>query len=143
MVMAFLANCVVQWLKVERPWIPYVLLLATLLIGYWIARMGGFASTWTGRTGTTIMLTCPMFFSGVVFSTLMKLRGTISTIMAVNLLGAMFGGLLEYNSMYFGFQFLYLLAGAIYLLALLWEIGVQKFDPASAVEQQNAKSMTA
>ncbi len=143
MVMAFLANCVVQWLKVERPWIPYVLLLATLIIGWWIARTGGFASTWTGRTATTIMLTCPMFFSGVVFSTLLSLRGKISTIMAVNLLGAMFGGLLEYNSMYFGFQFLYLLAGAIYLLAFLWELAGQKFDPASAVEQQSAKSMVA
>ncbi len=141
MVMAFLANCVVQWLKVERPEIPYVLLLASLLIGWWIARSGGFASTWMGRTATTIMLTCPMFFSGVVFSTLLSLRGRISTIMAVNLLGAMFGGLLEYNSMYFGFQFLYLLAGAIYLLALLWEFAGPKFDPASALEQQSADSM--
>lgn len=141
MVMAFLANCVVQWLKVERPVIPYVLLLATLLIGWWIARTGGFASTWMGRAATTIMLTGPMFFSGVVFSTLLSARGRISTIMAVNLLGAMFGGLLEYNSMYFGFQFLYLLAGAIYLLAFLWEFAAQKFDPASAVEQQIAKSM--
>jgi hypothetical protein len=143
MVMAFLANCVVQWLKVERPGIPYVLLLASLLIGWWIARTGGFASTWMGRTATTIMLTGPMFFSGVVFSTLLSLRGRISTIMAVNLLGAMFGGLLEYNSMYFGFQFLYLLAGAIYLLALLWEFAGQKFDPVPAVERQSAKSMIA
>ena len=143
MVMAFLANCVVQWLKVDRPGIPYVLLLASLLIGWWIARTGGFASTWMGRTATTIMLTCPMFFSGVVFSTLLSLRGRISTIMAVNLLGAMFGGLLEYNSMYFGFQFLYLLAGAIYLLALLWEFAGQKFDPVPAVERQSAKSMIA
>ena len=138
MVMAFLANCVVQWLKVERPGIPYVLLLASLLIGWWIARTGGFPSTWMGRAATTIMLTCPMFFSGVVFSTLLSLRGRISTIMAVNLLGAMFGGLLEYNSMYFGFQFLYLLAGAIYLSALLLEFAGQKFDPASALEQQTA-----
>ena len=105
MVMAFLANCVVQWFKVERPGIPYVLLLATLLIGWWIARTGGFASAWMGRTATTIMLTGPMFFSGVVFSTLLSSRGRISTIMALNLLGAMFGGLLEYNSMYFGVGF--------------------------------------
>jgi len=34
--------------------------------------------------------------------------------MAVNLLGAMFGGILEYNSMYFGFHFLYLLAVGLY-----------------------------
>lgn len=138
MVMAFLANCAVQWFRIERPGIPYVLLLATLLIGWWIARTGGFASTWMGRAATTIMLTSPMFFSGLVFSTLLNSRGRISTIMAVNLLGAMFGGLLEYNSMYFGFQFLYLLAGAIYLSAFLLEFAGQRFEPASAIEQQTA-----
>ena len=39
--------------------------------------------------------------------------------MAANLFGAMCGGLLEYNAMYFGFQFLYWLAGALYLGAFL------------------------
>ena len=37
--------------------------------------------------------------------------------MALNLLGAMFGGVLEYNAMYFGFQFLYWLAMGLYLSA--------------------------
>jgi len=35
------------------------------------------------------------------------------------LMGAMFGGVLEYNSMYFGFRFLYLLALGLYAAALL------------------------
>lgn len=34
----------------------------------------------------------------------------------------MCGGLLEYNSMYFGFQFLYFIAAGLYLLAFIWEI---------------------
>ena len=34
--------------------------------------------------------------------------------MSANLFGAMCGGLLEYNAMYFGFQFLYWLAAALY-----------------------------
>jgi hypothetical protein len=37
----------------------------------------------------------------------------------MNLLGAMCGGILEYNSMYFGFRFLYLLAIGLYAAALL------------------------
>jgi predicted MFS family arabinose efflux permease len=41
--------------------------------------------------------------------------------MSANLFGAMCGGLLEYNSMYFGFQFLYLMAAGLYLLAFVWE----------------------
>jgi hypothetical protein len=32
-------------------------------------------------------------------------------------MGALFGGVMEYNSMYFGFAFLYLLALGFYLLA--------------------------
>jgi hypothetical protein len=59
-----------------------------------------------------------MFFSGIVFSTLIG-RGkiNISTALAYNLMGAQFGGLMEYNSMYFGFAFLYLLAMGFYFLA--------------------------
>jgi spermidine synthase len=127
MLMAFFANCAVQWLNISRPWIPYTLLLISLFVGWWIARVGGFSSTWAGRFANTIVLTCPMFFSGLVFSTLLSLRGNISAIIAVNLLGAMFGGLLEYNSMYFGFQFLYLLAAALYLLAFFWELADRRF----------------
>jgi hypothetical protein len=39
--------------------------------------------------------------------------------MAINLLGAMCGGVLEYNSMYFGFHFLYLLAIGLYALSFV------------------------
>jgi SAM-dependent methyltransferase len=120
--MAFLANCVVQWLGVRRPLIPYLLLLLTLGLGWAIARGGGFASTPLGRLEAVVILTGPIFFSGIVFSTLVASRGKMAGIMALNLLGAMLGGLLEYNSMYFGFRFLYLLAIVLYSLALMWEL---------------------
>ncbi len=122
MVMSFLANCVVQWWDVQRPPFPYALLVASLALGWFVARNGGLPSTWAGRIGTAAILTLPMFFSGIVFSTLLRSRGEISGIMATNLFGAMCGGLLEYNSMYFGFRFLYLMATALYLLAFLWDL---------------------
>ena len=126
LIMAFLANCSVQWLRIRRPAVPYVLLLASLAIGWFIARGGGFPSTTAGKLAATIVLTCPIFFSGIVFSTLLGARGEIAGIMAVNLLGAMLGGLLEYNSMYFGFQFLYLIAIALYSVAFAWELFAPK-----------------
>jgi len=59
-----------------------------------------------------------LFFSGIVFSTLIgKAKINISTALAYNLMGALFGGLMEYNSMYFGFAFLYLMAIGFYFLA--------------------------
>jgi len=59
-----------------------------------------------------------------VFSTLIgKAEINISTALAYNLMGALFGGLMEYNSMYFGFAFLYLLAIGFYFLSWVfsWE----------------------
>jgi hypothetical protein len=41
----------------------------------------------------------------------------------MNLLGAMAGGVLEYNSMYFGFQSLYWLAAALYAIGLVLFLG--------------------
>jgi hypothetical protein len=131
LVMAFLANWVVQQLKVERLILQYLLLLASLALGWWVAKNGGLPSTWSGRIGTALLLTSPMFFSGIVFSTLLKTRGDISGVMSVNLFGAMCGGLLEYNSMYFGFRFLYVIAAGLYLLAFGWEFVASKWPRAA------------
>ena len=120
--MAFFANFTVQHYTVERSSTIYVLVLSSLAIGWWIAHTGGLPSGWLGRIGLAIVLTSPMFFSGILFSTLLRSRGAISGMMAMNLLGATCGGLLEYNSMYFGFQFLYILAAGLYVAALLSEL---------------------
>lgn len=120
--MAFLGNCAVAWLNIKRPVIPYLFLWAALAIGWLVARSGGVGSTPLGRLETAIVLTCPLFFSGIVFSTLLASKGQVSGMMAMNLLGAICGGLLEYNSMYFGFRWLYLAAMACYLLAFLSDL---------------------
>ena len=122
LVMAFLANFVVRRYAIERSLMTYLVLLFSLAVGWWIAHTGGLPSSWLGRIGLAIVLTSPIFFSGILFSTLLRSRGAISGMMAMNLLGAMCGGLLEYNSMYFGFQFLYLLAAGLYVVALLSEM---------------------
>jgi len=122
MVMAYLANLVVQRVAINRPAWAYILLLTSLLLGWWVSGTGGLSSTWLGRLAAIALLTSPLFFSGIVFSTLLKSRGEISGAMSANLFGAMCGGLLEYNSMYFGFRFLYLLAAGLYLMAFAWEL---------------------
>jgi spermidine synthase len=126
LVMAYLANGVVAALRIRRPLVPYALLLATLVVGVAIARSGGFAPTAAGRLATVVVLTCPLFFSGIVFSTLISGTDALAGAMALNLLGAMCGGLLEYNSMYFGFQFLYWLALALYLAAALSSLALRE-----------------
>jgi hypothetical protein len=119
LMMAFLANAVVASAGFRRVWPAYLLLLASLALGYALVRRGGFAPSASGRLAAAALLTCPMFFSGIIFSTLLRSGGSIARIMAANLLGAMLGGFLEYNAMYFGFGFLYLLAMGLYALALV------------------------
>jgi hypothetical protein len=121
LIMAFFGNCLVQWLNIKRTLISYILVLAALSVGWLVARSGGFAFTRMGRLETAALLSLPLLFSGIVFSTSLLARGQISGIMAINLLGAIVGGLLEYNSMYAGFHALYLMAMACYLLAFVSE----------------------
>jgi hypothetical protein len=122
LVMAFLANCAVQWFAIRRPLVPYVLLLSSLTLGLVVARGGGLPSTTAGQIASVLLLTSPVFFSGLVFSSLVATAPSISSAMAANLFGAMCGGVLEYNAMYFGFQFLYWLAGALYVGAFLMSL---------------------
>ena len=119
LLMAFFANLVVDRFRIQRPQLAFVLLLASLGAGWMMAGKGGFGSTMMGRVATVALLTSPMFFSGIVFSTLLQKRKAIAAVMAANLSGAMLGGLLEYNSMYFGFRFMYLLAVGFYALAFV------------------------
>lgn len=119
LVMAFLANCAVQWFRIRGtiPW--FLLLMASLLAGYLISGQGGFGASIPAKISTLILLTCPIFFSGMVFSSLLARTQDVAGAMAVNILGAMTGGVLEYHSMYMGFRFLYLLAIFMYALAIL------------------------
>lgn len=119
LIMSFLSNSVVQWFHWRGTFWTHLLVLAALSAGWWIARAGGLPSTAVGRTGTALLLTCPIFFSGLVFSSLLFKESSVSSCMAANLLGAMCGGILEYNSMYFGFRFLYLLAMGLYALSFV------------------------
>jgi hypothetical protein len=119
LIMAYLANLVVMKFGFHRTTAPLVLLLLSLGAGLAVARTGGMPATPLGQLSAVVVLTVPMFFSGIAFSSLLAGTGDIAGALAMNLLGAMCGGLLEYNSMYFGFQFLYWIAMGLYGMALV------------------------
>jgi spermidine synthase len=121
LIMAFLANLIVTRTARRLAGPAYLGLFVSLLVGYGLAISHG---QWTfGPPVVQLMLSCfvltiPLFFAGIIFSSLIgEAKINISTAFSYNLMGALFGGVMEYNSMYFGFAFLYLLALGFYSLA--------------------------
>ncbi len=118
LVMAYVANLVAAKYSIKSVRFACGALLATIAAGYAVAIFGGFADAgWFVKLGMILLLTSPMLFSGLVFSSLLKNVKDVPSALAYNLMGAKLGGLLEYNSMQFGFAFLYLLAFALYAAA--------------------------
>ncbi|MEZ0224980.1 MAG: hypothetical protein ACAH83_10530 [Alphaproteobacteria bacterium] len=118
LVMAFAANVLVSKMRFKNVMVPYALLLLAIAFGYALAARGGLPHAgFSAKLFMIVILTCPLLFSGIVFSTLLAGAEDIASVLAYNLMGAMLGGLLEYNSMQFGFAFLYLIALGLYAAA--------------------------
>jgi spermidine synthase len=121
LIMAFLANLIVTRTSRMLAGPAYLGLFVSLLVGYGLATSHGqwmFGPPLVQLAVSCLVLTIPLFFAGIIFSSLIgEAEINISTAFAYNLMGALFGGVMEYNSMYFGFAFLYLLATGFYCLA--------------------------
>ena len=123
LIMAFLANLLIMKMPTPHPVITYGLLCASLCAGLTLssATLSNFAP-WLSRLIMTLVLTVPLFFSGLAFSSELKKSASVAVALSSNLLGAMIGGFVEYNSMYFGFRSLYFFALIMYALAYLGSI---------------------
>jgi len=126
LVMAFLSNLVAGRLTRRLLGLTYAGLFVTLLVGYAVAVHGSVAApSLAAKALLVAIMVGPLFFSGIAFSTLLKGTHDIASAMSYNLMGAMLGGALEYNSMRLGFSSLYPIAMALYGFAWLSEfVGV-------------------
>lgn len=120
LLLAFLANVWVMW---RGPMVReklFGLLLVSLLIG--TAMQSAVSSGWrvpmAGLT-LTVALTLPLLFSGLIFSSELARGGELAQALSSNLFGAMLGGFLEYNAMYWGYSSLTWIGLAIYAVAYL------------------------
>jgi spermidine synthase len=134
LLMVYLAN---QWVLRRGPvagGVSYGLLGAALLAGWGLTRltMAGVALP-LPRLVMPVALTLPLFFAGLIFSSVLAGGGDIGKALSANLFGAMLGGFLEYNSMYWGYSSLYPLGMGLYALAFLcqWQAsrGVKGVPP--------------
>jgi spermidine synthase len=122
LIMAFVANLIVSILKPRLILIAYLLLLGSIVAGAFYSRDLASLSGAAELVVPVVVLTCPLLFSGIVFSTLLKDCGNVGAAMSLNLFGAMLGGVLEYNAMWLGYRNLYFIALGLYLCALLFSV---------------------
>jgi hypothetical protein len=137
LIMAFLANLLVmRWPKIPLP-ISYGLLLASVALSLWFSGVvGSLHNEWLSRFLATAIITLPLFFSGLVFSSEMDSSRSVAAALGSNLIGAMLGGCLEYNSMYFGYRSLYVLILGIYALSMVVSLSMRlgkRISPPQAV----------
>ncbi|MDC3082541.1 hypothetical protein OA333_03265, partial [Candidatus Pelagibacter sp.] len=120
LLMAFVANyLIIKKVKINIIGI-YSFLFLSLIIGYFFSKYGfNFLNQKIFSILLPFVLTLPLLFSGLAFSKEISRLNSASQALSANILGAMLGGFLEYNSMYFGLTFLYYLAGFLYFLAFI------------------------
>lgn len=116
---AFFANWIISKVKKLSLNLIYVMLFLSLFVGLGVSYSGLIISTAVSKTVVTFIILGPIFFSGLAFSSEIRRFKVVSAVIFSNLLGAMVGGFLEYNSMYFGIRFLYILAMFLYIFAFI------------------------
>jgi Spermine/spermidine synthase domain len=119
LILGFLGNLIVAAKNIKDSRIPYALALCLIGFSWYLSASGGFPSTEIGKVETIAALLGPLLFSGMTFSILVSDESDVTTAMRWNLLGAIFGGILEYTAMYTGYRTLYLVATVIYGVSLV------------------------
>lgn len=115
--MALAANALMERIRVSVPWC-YAALLLLVLLGAVLPSFGWSASLMTRMVLlTTLWTALPVFFSGLIFSSALREVSSPATALALNLLGAVLGGVLENSVMIRGSVLVGVLAGVVYAVA--------------------------
>jgi hypothetical protein len=120
LVMVLAANFYVQRFKLLDMRIYYLLLVISLLLGY-LLPLGTLLgqNVWLRAALGSLVVSLPLFFAGIIFSTSLKKIGSVEVAFGSNLLGSVLGGLLEYSSLVLGLRNLMLLALVMYVGSFL------------------------
>jgi hypothetical protein len=116
------ANWTIQYFKVARfLWLFYVLLAVSALSSFFLPlhnllALAGFFPRFVTASLLTFL---PIYFANLIFSSIFKDQKFAEHIFGWNLLGATFGGVLEYSGMAFGYNALSLIVLGCYTLVFL------------------------
>lgn len=112
--------------KLQKKSIFYSLLFLSLWTGYLIPMNVFLGETaWVRYVTASLVVLSPLFFANVIFSDSFRDSQEWEIAFGSNLLGAFFGGVLEYCSLIFGYRDLILFVMLFYALALLTRKGLK------------------
>lgn len=114
-----LANLISFKRTIRHLRIFFVLLFACLVLNFVIppeAFLG--MNTWLRYIIASALYFSPVFFANLIFSQMFKNDPAPDTSFGLNLLGAVFGGFVEYVSLIIGYRMLLIVVGIFYALAL-------------------------
>jgi len=120
LVMALLANLLIaRFTRIPVGW-AYAGLFAAIALNLWLPLRDLAGASLAVRLlvvgGVTAL---PLFFSGIVFANSFRRTSDPAHALGSNILGGLFGGVVEYLSMIMGLRFLFVLIAAFYALSLL------------------------
>jgi len=120
LIMILAANLLVLWRPKLNLRLSYGLLFASLVLTFFfpLERLTGLGPL-AKAFASTMILSTPLFFSGLIFAEALRRSGETSRPLASNLSGSVVGGFLEYGSLQWGIKSLYPIAVVVYLCALI------------------------
>lgn len=126
LVTVWIANEVVRRLEPRSIWPAFVCLLVSLALNYTVrpSMLLDLPIVWRWVLGG-LLNALPIGCAGLIFSTVFRRASNPAAALGANLLGAVFGGSLEYFSMAVGLRALTILAALLYVMAVasLWLSG--------------------
>ncbi len=115
-----LAVAVSKRFTIKRPAWLYALLLLAVVVAYVVPLSSLLELSFIPRLIVAVALAFfPIFTANLVFSERFKSSGDSTTAFGANLLGAMFGGVLEYAALITGYRLLLVIVALFYGLAFL------------------------
>ena len=109
-----------QRVTFKHPARLYVVLLAGLLLAWSVPPSALLGLSFVPRFAVAVTLAfLPIFTANLVFAQRFKSTSASATAFGANLLGAMFGGILEYASLVVGYRALLIIVGLLYGAAFL------------------------
>lgn len=137
LVTVWFANEIVRRRVPSTVWPAFCLLLGSLALNYFVrpSMLLELPIFWRGLVGG-LMNALPIGCAGLIFSTVFRRAKSPAAALGANLLGAVFGGSLEYFSMLTGLRAVTLIAALLYTLAVM-SLVVANRRPAPAAESHS------